>query len=116
MRSPVDGSPCRPAEVCGRLLAALDASEGRRRRRKRDTTPDSVGMAIKRRLLEETVRDDPDPAIYEGWLLERCLGQDGPSGPVQAMAREIFAEWKLAAESDVFRSWLLQGAPSEDRR
>jgi hypothetical protein len=100
--------------VCARLLAALDASEGRRRRRKRDTTPDSIGMAIKRRLLEETVGDDPDPEAYEGWLLERCLGGDGPSGPVQAMAREIFAEWKLAEESNEFRSWLLQGAPSDD--
>jgi hypothetical protein len=108
------GSPCRPAEVCGRLLAALDASEGRRRRRKRDTTPDSLGMAIKRTLLEETVRDDPDPDGYEGWLLERCLGTDGPSGPVQAMAREIFGEWRLAKESSAFRSWLQQGAPSDD--
>ena len=114
MRAPVDSAPCRPAEICARLLAALDASEGRRRRRKRDTTPDSVGMAIKRRLLEETVRDDPDPVDYEGWLLERCLGTAGPSGPVQAMAREIFAEWTLAGEYAEFRSWLLQGAPSDD--
>ena len=114
MRRPADRSSCRPAEVYARLLAALDASEGRRRRRKRDTTPDSIGMAIKRRLLEETVGDDPDPEAYEGWLLERCLGRDGPSGPVQAMAREIFAEWKLAEESNEFRSWLLQGAPSDD--
>ena len=98
------------------LLAALDASEGRRRRRKRDTTPDSVGMAIKRRLLEETLRDDPDPGAFEGWLLERCLGADEPSGPVEAMAREIFAEWKLAGESGEFRSWLLEGAPSDDAR
>lgn len=110
----MDLSPCRPAEVCRRLLAALDASEGRRRRRKRDTTPDSLGMAIKRKLLEATVRDDPAPDAYEGWLLERCLGKDGPSGPVQAMAREIFAEWKLARESGVFRTWLLQGARSDD--
>jgi hypothetical protein len=115
MSASVTGSP-RPAEVCGRLLAALDASEGRRRRRKRDTTPDSVGMAIKRRLLEETLRDDPDPVAFEGWLLERCLGEDEPSGPVQAMAREIFAEWKLAEESGEFRSWLLRGAPSDDAR
>ena len=71
-------------------------------------------MAIKRRLLEETVRDDPDPEAYEGWLLERCLGKDEPSGPVHAMAREIFAEWRLASVSTVFRSWLLQGAPSDD--
>ena len=116
MKASMDRSPCRPAEVCGQLLAALDASEGRRRRRKRDTTPDALGMAIKRRLLEETVRDDPDPEAYEGWLLERCLASDGPSGPVQAMAREIFAEWSLARESTVFRSWLLQGAPSDDAR
>jgi hypothetical protein len=112
----MDRSHCRPAEVCGQLLAALDASEGRRRRRKRDTTPDALGMAIKRRLLEETVRDDPDPEAFEGWLLERCLASDGPSGPVQAMAREIYAEWSLARESSVFRSWLLQGAPSDDAR
>ncbi len=71
-------------------------------------------MAIKRRLLEETVRDDPDPDAYEGWLLERCLGKDGPSGPVRAMAGEIFAEWTLARESGVFRTWLLEGAPSDD--
>ena len=115
MSASVERKP-RPAEVCGRLLGALDASEGRRRRRKRDTTPDSVGMAIKRRLLEETLRDDPEPGAFEGWLLERCLGEDEPSGPVQAMARVIFAEWKLAEESGEFRRWLLGGAPSDDAR
>ena len=104
----------RPAEICSRLLAALDASEGRRRRRKRDTTPDEIGMRIKRRLLEETVRDDPDPQDYEKWLLERCLMSDTPSGPVRAMALEVMAECRLAQESGVFRSWLERGAPSDD--
>jgi hypothetical protein len=116
----------RPAAVCRRLLAALDASEGRRRRRKRDTTPDSIGMAIKRRLLEETVRDDPDPDGFEGWLLERCLsagepghgyrtsGVTAPSGSVRAMALDVLAEWRLAQTSGVFRWWLEQGAPSDD--
>src|SRR5438132_12968000 len=45
----------RPAVVCRELLAALDASEGRRRRRKRDTTPDAIGLTIKRDLLERAV-------------------------------------------------------------
>jgi hypothetical protein len=104
----------RPAEICSRLLAALDASEGRRRRRKRNTTPDSIGMAIKRAILEETVRHDPDPDAYEGWLLERCLTPDGPSGPMRAMAFDILSDWRLAQTSVVFRSWLEQGAPSDD--
>jgi hypothetical protein len=116
----------RPAEICRRLLAALDASEGRRRRRKRNTTPDALGMAIKRRLLEETVRDDPDPGAFEGWLLERCVSADesgpghgaaGPfaaSGPVRAMALDVLADWRLAQSSAVFRSWLEHGAPSDD--
>jgi hypothetical protein len=115
----------RPAEICSRLLAALDASDGRRRRRKRDTTPDVIGMTIKRRLLEETVRDDPDPDDFEGWLLERCLSAgdcgEGSSdaewsatGPIRAMALDLLAEWRLAQRSAVFRSWLEQGAPSDD--
>jgi hypothetical protein len=115
----------RPAEICARLLAALDASEGRRRRRKRDTTPDAIGMTIKRRLLEETVRDDPDPDNFEGWLLERCLAASESTrassvawftatGPVRAMALEVLADWRLAQSSAGFRSWLESGAPSDD--
>jgi hypothetical protein len=115
----------RPADICRQLLHALDASEGRRRRRKRNTSPDSIGMAIKRRLLEATVRDDPDPDAFEGWLLERSLasvgldrGGDGelfmPSGPVRAMALEVLAEWRLAERPGPFRSWLTDGAPSDD--
>src|SRR6266571_178551 len=77
------------------LLMALDASGGRRRR-KRDTNPDAIGMAIKRRLLEETVRDDPAPDAFEGWLLERCLSGEPASGPVRAMALEVLAEWRSA--------------------
>jgi hypothetical protein len=105
----------RPAQICRRLLAALDASEGRRRRRKRDTTPDSIGMEIKRTLLEEAVRDDPDPDAFEGWLLERSMSApSGPSGPIRAMALDVLAEWRLAQTSGVFRNWLEQGARSDD--
>lgn len=103
----------RPAQVCGQLLATLDASEGRRRKRKRDTTPDAIGMAIKRRLLEDVVRDDPDPEALEGWLFERCTAA-AASGPLRAMAQSVLAEWRLAQASGAFRSWLAEGAPSDD--
>ena len=114
MTSPAPTVPVRPAVVCSRLLASLEASEGRRRKRKRNTTPDSIGMAIKRTILEDTVRHDPDPDAYEGWLLERCLAEAGPSGSIQAMAFEVLSDWRLAQASAVFRNWLEQGAPSDD--
>jgi hypothetical protein len=106
----------RPADLCRELLAALEASEGRRRRRKRDTTPDAIGLGIKRALLERAIADDPEPEALEGWLLERCLeGEATVSvGAVRAMAREILAEWRLVAADPAFRAWLSQGAPSAD--
>ena len=108
----VAGPRIRPAGICRQLLATLDVSEGRRRRRKRNTTPDSIGMAIKRGLLQETVREDPDPDAFEGWLLQRSLS--GVCGPVRAMALEILAEWRLAEVPGPFQNWLRNGSPSDD--
>ena len=65
--------PPRPAAVCRELLAALEASEGRRRRRKRDTTPDAIGLAIKLDLLQRAIAADPDPDQFEAWLQEQCI-------------------------------------------
>jgi hypothetical protein len=106
----------RPALLCRGLLAALDASEGRRARRKRDTTPDAVGLQLKRELLESAVREDPEPSEFEGWLLARCLAADGTAsvGATRTVALEIFAEWQLADAAPDFLAWLARGAPSED--
>lgn len=107
----------RPADVCQALLAALEASEGRRRRRKRDTTPDAIGLAIKRRLLEQAIQEDPEPEIFEAWLLQRAVSiEDKPqsSGAVAAMARSVFEEWHLVHSLENFRDWLDRGAPSDD--
>src|SRR6266487_4651846 len=104
----------RPAVVCRELLAALDASEGRRRRRKRDTTPDAIGLAIKRELLERAVTADPEPDQFEAWLQEQCLAAGGSEGGVRAMALSIFEEWRLAHDAESFREWLACGAPSDD--
>src|SRR5690349_10703034 len=90
--------PLRPAAICRALLAALDASEGRRRRRKRDTTPDAIGLAIKRCLLEQTVHADPEPEIFEAWLLSLTLPAElqATPGAVAAMAQSVFEEWHMA--------------------
>ena len=107
-------APFRPADFCRQLLAALDASEGRRKRRKRDTTPDAIGMTIKRDLLELAARENPEPEAFEPWLMEHCRVAGGISGPMRAMAQEVLAEWRLAEASPSFRDWLERGAPSDD--
>jgi len=109
------GDTLRPADLCAELLAALDASDGRRRRRKRDTTPDAIGLGIKRTLLERAAADDPAPAEFEGWLLAQCLAAtDTGIGAVRAMAIEILAEWRLAAASPTFKTWLDRGGIDMD--
>ena len=94
---------------------ALEASEGRRRRRKRNTSADAIGLSIKRELLEQAVADDPEPDEFEGWLLERTLSAGAGSGGVRAMALGIWDEWKLATRGDGYGTWLARGAPSDDR-
>ena len=108
----------RPAEVCQALLAALDAADGRRRKRKRDQTPDAIGLSIKRALLEQAVHDDPNPEAFEEWLLNYPVhyGAQESSGAVSAMARAVLEEWRLAHSLGEFRVWLDQGAPSDDAK
>lgn len=108
----------RPAEVCKALLAALEAAEGRRRKRKRDQTPDAIGLSIKRMLLAQAVEDDPNPEAFEEWLLDyprKCATLES-SGAVSAMARAVLEEWRLAHSLGAFRVWLEQGAPSDDAK
>ena len=106
----------RPADVCRALLAALEASEGRRRKRKRDQRPDALGLALKRELLQRAVQEDPGPEAFEEWLLNypSTCQQPGLAGPALAMARSVFEDWRLAHASPDFRMWLAKGAPSDD--
>ena len=108
----------RPADFCRALLAALDASEGRRRQRKRDQRPDAFGLGVKRDLLERAIGEDPPADAFEEWLLNYPAMCNAPelAGPAQAMARAVFEEWRLAHSLGAFRAWLEQGAPSDDAK
>jgi hypothetical protein len=114
---PATGHPAavRPSEFCRELLVSLETSEGRRTRRKRDTTPDAIGLSIKRGLLENAIRDDPEADRFEEWLLEQCLRVHEGSGGVRAMALSIWDEWQLVSRADGYREWLAGGSPSDDR-
>ena len=107
----------RPAEVCRALLAALDAADGQRRKRKRDQRPDAIGLALKREILERAVEEDPEPGSFEAWLLDRVSASaPGSAGAVTAMARAVLEEWRLAHTLGEFKHWLDRGAPSDDAR
>ena len=103
----------RPGEFSRLLLKALDASEGRRRRRKRNTTPDAIGLELKRELLQRATTEDPAPEAFEGWLLAQALAAPA-SGPVRALCAEILDEYRVAQHDPHFSQWLVAGAPSAD--
>jgi hypothetical protein len=103
----------RPARVCTALLAALNASDGRSRARKRDQTPDSTGLALRRELLDRAAREDPEPQAFEQWLLDHVEASTAP-GAVRAIALAVLDEWRLAHQMPSFTAWLEQGAPSDD--
>lgn len=96
-----------PREFCAALLAALEAAEGRRRARKRDQTPDAIGLGMKRQLLMESLQDDLSQEDFEGWLLEHA---DSPA------ALMVLEDWRMAQAMPDFAAWLARGAPSDDAR
>ncbi len=108
-----DTGALQPGEFCRQALRALDASEGRSKRRKRDQTPDNIGMGIKRELLERAAAENPPADGFEAWLLEQLIALPA-SGGARAMAGEVLAEYQLAASDTSFRAWLEAGAPSAD--
>jgi hypothetical protein len=102
-----------PAEFSRLTLDALASAEGRRTRRKRDQTPDGIGLEIKRDLLQRAAAEAPRPEAFESWLLAQCLAAPA-SGPVRALAAEIFQEYRVALLDPDYSRWLLAGAPSAD--
>jgi hypothetical protein len=103
----------RPARVCTALLAALKASDSRSRARKRNQTPDSIGLTLRRELLELAAREDPEPQAFEQWLLDHVEASPVP-GALRVIALAVLDEWHLAHQMPSFAGWLDHGAPSDD--
>jgi hypothetical protein len=106
-------TPVRPGEFCQSLLSAMLAAEGLVKRRGRNQTPDTIGLALKRDLLERAVADDPPPDAFESWLVAQVLATPA-GGPVRAMCAQILDEYRLAALDPDFAGWLARGASSDD--
>src|SRR5688572_22872539 len=100
----LSASALRPGAFCHSLLHALEASEGRTRRRKRDQTPDVIGLEIKRDLLRRAIDEDPLAEEFEIWLMAQVLAASA-GGPVRAMSVEILHEYRLAQLQSDFGEW-----------
>lgn len=100
-----------PGDYCSQALQAIEVSEERRKRRKRDTGPDVIGMGVKRELLRKGAEDRPEPDRFEEWLMEQVMQADQP-GAVRAMALEVLADYETARDYQSFSGWLAEGAPT----
>lgn len=106
-----DQQTLHPGDFCAQALEAIEVSEGRRKRRKRDTGPDVIGMDLKRELLRRGAEARPEPDQFEAWLMEQVFQADAP-GPIRAMALEILADYQNACDYHSFSGWLAEGAPT----
>ena len=102
-----------PGDFARQALKAIEASEGRTMRRKRDQLADVIGLGIKRGLLARIAEADPPAEHFEAWLMEQAFAAPA-SGGVLAMCTEILDEYRLAAMDARFKGWLASGAPSAD--
>ena len=96
------------AEAPGQVTFAYDAGY--------DGPPVSLTLPVRVEPYAHALTPHPFflNLLREGWLLERCLASPEATGSVRAMALELLSDWRLAQTSDVFRSWLEHGAPSDD--
>jgi hypothetical protein len=107
-------APPAPAEFARQALEAIEASEGRRKRRHRNTTPDRIGLDLKRDILTRLAEEAPPAEELEEWLHGRIVGS-ADSGATRAMCIDVLDEYRAATLSPSFRDWLARGAPSDDR-
>lgn len=107
-------APPAPAEFARQALEAIEASEGRRKKRHRNTTPDRIGLDLKRDILAGLADEAPPAEELEEWLQRRIVGSPDP-GATRAMCLDVFDEYRAATLSPSFREWLARGAPSDDR-
>jgi hypothetical protein len=81
----------RPREFALLLLTSGDLLP---RQRVRNQTPDTIGLELKRRLLQSLVDLDPEPGKLDETLARLIEELGPPTGPVRALAVSFRDEWQ----------------------
>jgi hypothetical protein len=107
--------PLRPHDFALLLLAGGDTAP---RRRARDQQADTAGLALKRRILEQLIVLDPEPAALEAALVSIVERLGPPFGPTRSIALLLLEEWNLACGLPAWLEQLYEVAitPDSDRR
>src|SRR5437870_3365910 len=104
--------PCRPAEVARLLLAS---GELRPRQRARDQQADTIGLELKRRMLELLMMHDPEPEDLERALCQVVEEMGPPTGPARAIASSFLTDYRAGQTATAWFGHLLHEAIEESK-
>jgi len=103
----------RPRDLALLLLAA---SYSPPRARARDQQADRAGGALRRRVLDRLVLDDPEPEALDAALAAIVAEFGEPSGPTRGVCSMIRQEWTESRLAPGYWTWLLSEAVSQGDR
>ena len=103
----------RPRDLAVMLLAA---SHEPPRARARDQQADRAGGALRRRVLDRIVCEDPEPEALEATLSEIVAAFGEPSGPTRGVCSMFRQEWAESRLAPGYWTWLLSEALAQRDR
>jgi hypothetical protein len=95
----------RPHDFALLLLASGELAP---RQRARDQQADVAGLNLKRRILEEIARRDPEGDEMEAALLAIVEDLGPPTGPTRSIAQTLKEEWEAACITPELVSHLIE--------
>ena len=109
----VNPGSMRPRDLALLLLAT---SHEPPRARARDQQADRAGGALRRRVLDRLVLEDPEPEALEVALAAIVAAFGEPSGPTRGVCSMIRQEWAESRLAPGYWTWLLSEAVSQGDR
>lgn len=118
--TPPDAEARRPRDLALLLLAAGAEPP---RDRPRDQRADTLGGALRRRVLDELAARDPEPGAIDACLAAIVAAIGPPTGPTRAVASSLMDDWAAARSAPDLWGFLVAEAlnagtsePSRRRR
>jgi hypothetical protein len=112
-REDVNPASMRPRDLALLLLAVAHEPA---RARARDQQADRAGGALRRRVLDRIVGDDPEPDALDASLAAIVAEFGEPTGPTRGVCSMFRQEWAESRLAPSYWTWLLSEAIAEGSR